>query len=223
MCVHNWEYAPPYVVAHDAIEAGRIGKVQFISMDRLRVEPAGASGSGGKWRSSAASGGGILIDHGWHVFYLMQWLLGAASPESISAHLESMPGADVDHHAELRITFAGGQVGIANLSWRSQVRKTTALISGEAGVITIDGDRVYLTDHDTTVQDLTVADAPDDSYHAAWFSRMAEEFERAIDKGSASDICRQNLVEARAALAIILGARESAASGDTEVKLAGLS
>ncbi len=79
MCVHNWKYAPAYATARRAIEAGRLGAIRFISIDRLRTEPAGAGGSGGKWRASAASGGGILIDHGWHVFYLMYWLLGGTS------------------------------------------------------------------------------------------------------------------------------------------------
>ena len=79
MCVHNWKYAPAYATAHRAIEAGRLGAIRFMSIDRLRTEPAGAGGSGGKWRAAAASGGGILIDHGWHVFYLMNWLLGGES------------------------------------------------------------------------------------------------------------------------------------------------
>jgi predicted dehydrogenase len=87
MCVHNWKYAPPYAVARRAIGEGRLGEIRFISIDRMRTEPAGAGGAGGKWRSAATSGGGILIDHGWHVFYLMQWLLGGVAPESISARL----------------------------------------------------------------------------------------------------------------------------------------
>jgi len=89
ICVHNWKYAPAYAVARRAIEAGRLGAIRFISIDRLRTQPAGAGGSGGKWRAYAASGGGILIDHGWHVFYLMHWLMGGDSPVSISARLES--------------------------------------------------------------------------------------------------------------------------------------
>jgi predicted dehydrogenase len=76
MCVHNGKYAPAYATAHRVIEAGRLGAIRFMSIDRMRTEPAGTGGSGGKWRAAAASGGGILIDHGWHVFYLMNWLLG---------------------------------------------------------------------------------------------------------------------------------------------------
>src|SRR5216684_5301038 len=105
MCVHNWKYAPPYAAARLAIAAGRLGNIRFMSIDRLRTEPAGAGGAGGKWRASAQSGGGILVDHGWHVFYLMRWLLGGVEPISISARLGSpasvvpasvVPANDVD-------------------------------------------------------------------------------------------------------------------------------
>src|ERR1700731_392289 len=108
MCVHNWKYAPAYAVARKAIEAGRLGAIRFISIDRLRTQPAGAGGSGGEWRASAASGGGILIDHGWHVFYLMQWILGGDAPASISAHLEAAAGSDAEDLADLRLAFSSG-------------------------------------------------------------------------------------------------------------------
>ena len=81
MCVHNWKHAPAFETARHALASGRLGALRFISIDRLRTEPAGGAG---KWRSEAASGGGILIDHGWHAFYLAQWLMGDA-PLSVSA------------------------------------------------------------------------------------------------------------------------------------------
>ena len=42
----------------------------------LRTKPA-VSAIPGDWRKDpAVSGGGILVDHGWHNFYLMRRLLG---------------------------------------------------------------------------------------------------------------------------------------------------
>ena len=81
MCVHNWKYAATYRLAHDLIGAGRLGEIRYVALDRLRTAPAGFGiGASGRWRLGAASGGGILVDHGWHVFYLMRWLMGGAGP-----------------------------------------------------------------------------------------------------------------------------------------------
>ena len=219
MCVHNWKYAPAYATARIAIEAGRLGAIRFMSIDRLRTEPAGAGGSGGKWRASAASGGGILIDHGWHVFYLMNWLMGGEKPVSISARLESPAGVDVDDVADVRIRFASGAFSRAHLSWRAPVRRTSALIYGERASLEIEGDRVMLTDRAGKVEDLSVADIPDDSYHSAWFGGVAEEFERAVAEGTNSQTAKRNLDEARVALMLIDAARKSSISNGIEINL----
>ena len=219
MCVHNWKYAPAYAATRKAIEAGRLGPIRFMSIDRLRTEPAGAGGSGGKWRASAASGGGILIDHGWHVFYLMNWLLGGDSAVSISARLESPPGVDVDDVADVRIRFANGSFSRAHLSWRAPVRRTSALIYGERACIEIEGDRMTITDRAGKVEDLSLADAADDSYHSTWFAGVAEEFERAVTEGTDSPVARRNLAEARVALMLIDAARKSSINNGVEIYL----
>ena len=221
MCVHNWKYAPAYAAARRAVEAGRLGEIRFMSIDRLRTEPAGAGGSGGKWRASAASGGGILIDHGWHVFYLMYWMLGGESPVSISARLESPAGVDVDDLADVRVGFGAGRVARAHLSWRAPVRRTSAVIYGERASIEIEGDRVRLTDRSGKAEDLSVADIPDDSYHSAWFGGVADEFERAVSEGTNSPgaVASGNLAEARAALALIDAARQSAVNNGIEINI----
>ncbi len=219
MCVHNWKYAPSYAAARRAIEAGRLGNIRFVSIDRLRTEPAGAGGSGGKWRASAASGGGILIDHGWHVFYLMYWLLSGEKPVSVSARLESPAGVDVDDVADVRIRFASGAFSRAHLSWRAPVRRTSALIYGERACIEIEGDRVTLTDRSGKIEDLSETDMADDSYHSAWFGGVAEEFERAVTEGTNSVVAKRNLAEARVALVLIDGVRKSSISSGVEINL----
>ncbi len=218
MCVHNWKYAPAYAAARRAIEAGRLGAIRFISVDRLRTEPAGAGGSGGKWRASAASGGGILIDHGWHVFYLMNWLLGGEAPTSVSARLESPAGIDVDDVADVRIRFGDGAIGRAHLSWRAPVRRTSALIYGERASLEIEGDRVFLTERSGKSEDLSIPDMADDSYHSAWFGGVAEEFEQAATEGTNSPLASRNLAQARVALMLIEAARRSSVNNGVEIE-----
>src|ERR1700721_1152034 len=219
MCVHNWKYASAYAAARRAIEAGRLGAIRFISVDRLRTEPAGAGGSGGQWRASAASGGGILSDLGGHVFYLMNWLLGRETPPiSVSARLESPVGVDVDDVADVRIRFGNGAIGRAHLSWRAPVRRTAALIYGERASLEIEGDRMLLTERSGKTEDLTVPDMVDDSYHAAWFGGVAEEFERAVTEGTNSPVAGRNLPPAGFALVVIEASRKSSINNGVDIE-----
>jgi predicted dehydrogenase len=228
MCVHNWKHAPAYRRARKFIESGAIGELRYISLARLRGGPAGAGGSsigGERWRLAANRGGGILIDHGWHVFYLMRWLMGGATPAAVSAHLDFQPNggaqpgatvqsvATVDDLADLRVEFPGGRLASAHLSWRSPVRRTSAVIYGDLAMLEIEGDRVVLTRQSGISEDHAVTDMPDDSYHSAWFAGMAADFERAIGEGADGPTIRENHAEVRCALALIDGARRSAADG----------
>jgi predicted dehydrogenase len=220
MCVHNWKYAPAYALARRMIDEGKLGAPRFISLDRIRVEPAGAHDAGGAWRASADSGGGILIDHGWHVFYLMQWLFGGDAPSGISASLSASASGASEDLADLRVTFASGRLARAHLSWRGPVRRTSAMIYGELGMLEIEGDRVTFTDRSGRGEDLSVTDIPDDSYHFAWFAKMAEEFERAVHAGAGCIAAHINLAEARAAIAMTVAGRESALNAGAIIQIA---
>jgi predicted dehydrogenase len=94
---------------------------------------------------------------------------------------------------------------------------TSALIYGERASLEIEGDRVTLADRSGKVEDLSVADIADDSYHAAWFAGVAEEFERAVAEGPNSPIALRNVAEARVSLALIDAARQSAARKGIEI------
>jgi len=216
MCVHNWKHAPAYRRAYELIHSGALGELRYVSLARLRSGPAGAGGSsvgGERWRLAANTGGGILIDHGWHVFYLMQWLMGGAAPTAVSAHLGAQPGAAVDDFADLRVEFCGGGIANAHLSWRSPVRRTSAVIYGEHAMLEIEGDRLVLTSRSGISEDHSVADMPDDSYHSAWFAGIAADFERAIMEGADGATVRENQAEVRSALALTEGAHKSAKDG----------
>jgi len=209
MCVHNWKHAPAFEVARHSLAAGRLGELRFISIDRLRTEPAGGAG---KWRSETSSGGGILIDHGWHAFYLAQWLMDAA-PLSVSAFLARQLGADLDDLADVRLLFPGDRLVRVHLSWRAPLRRTSTTLYGDRAMLEIESDRVILTERSGGIEDLSVPDAPDDSYHSSWFGKVAEDLERAIASGVSAAVVSSNLLEARTALMVIFAARQSAASG----------
>ena len=61
-------------------------------------------------------------------------------------------------------------------------------------------------------------DMADDSYHAAWFGGVAEEFERAVTEGTDSPVARRNLAQARVALVLIEAARKSSINNGVEIE-----
>ena len=85
-----------------------------------------------------------MIDHGWHVFYLMQWLFGGDAPTEFPPLQSSASGASKDL-ADLRVTFPEPSRTGA-FSWRGRARRTLSMIYGELGMLEIQGDRVTFTD-----------------------------------------------------------------------------
>lgn len=220
MCVHNWKHAAASRLAHQLATAGRLGEVRYLALDRLRTAPAGiGTGTGGRWRLGAESGGGILVDHGWHVFYLMRWLMGGSDPAAVSAWLDAGAAGPVEEVADLRVVFPGGRIAGAHLSWRSPVRRTRAMLYGSEAALEVDEDRAILTGRSGKSEDLSMPPEADDSYHSAWFAKVAVDFGAAVAEGADSLLATENLAEARAALALTLGALESNRRGGTQVKL----
>jgi predicted dehydrogenase len=217
-CVHNWKHSPAYRRAFEIISGGKLGELRYCALSRLRTQQAG----GAPWRiDPLIGGGGILIDHGWHVFYLMQWLMGGRAPKTVAARLSNFGGA-VEEIADLTATFEGGAIGYIHLSWRAPVRRTSALLYGEQGMLEIEDTTVRLTSRSGAVEDLSVTDQADDSYHGAWFALLAEEFETAVAQGPQGPIAQQNRREAAAALAMLHAATASNAIGGAPIPLASL-
>ncbi len=223
MCVHNWKYSPAYQRARQLISSGRVGELEYVSMLRLRPGPAGQSGNSATdqepWRLDRGKGGGILIDHGWHVFYLAQFLFDGAQPSGVSARLDHAPGSSIEELADLRVEFPGGRIAHAHLSWRAPVRVTSAMLYGSAAMLVIDGNRLTLLPRSGAAEDHSVDDVTDDSYHPTWFAGLASDFVAAMKEGPIGAIAQANLAEARAVLALTLAARQSSRERQSYINL----
>ncbi len=92
------------------------------------------------------------------------------------------------------------------------------MLYGSKAILEIEGDRVILTSQSGKREDLSVTDAPDDSYHSAWFGNLAAEFESVLT-GANPHAAASNIGEARTALALILAARKSEESDGSSVDL----
>ncbi len=216
--VHNWHHAPVFRAAREAVDKGAIGEPREVEFVTERVEPA--SGGGASWRlDRAIAGGGILVDHGWHQLYVARALLGGPRPVRVSATIETKrwQEASVEDTAHADVEYAGGGVAHLRLTWAGERRRTEVSVRGETGSLRIDGQTVRVRS-DAGGERLWPVDrdAPDDSYHAAWFPRVLDLFDAALEDRVAAG---PNLDEARLNQIVIDAAYRSGEKGGAPIEL----
>jgi predicted dehydrogenase len=221
--VHNWHHAPIVRRTTELIRDGRIGRVNHVVWHTLRQRPAAVGDErGGNWRvDPAVAGGGVLTDHGWHVFYVVQRWIGA-QPRSVSATLERRRYTSwgVEDTASVRVTFEEATAEIL-LTWASDVRRNWAEVSGTAGVLELRDDTLVLKG-DGRGPDRSWSCPPamsDGSHHPDWFDGVASQF---LAEAAGDAPRGANLAEASLCVALERGARESSREGGREVALSGV-
>ncbi len=144
MCAHNQLFLPAVAKAKELLEAGTIGTVYEVRTTDSFYNDFDPNSMG--WRaSSKTSGGGELIDTGYHPTYLMLHLAGGLPVEAtamLSTHrLKFMEGED---SAQVLIRFDNGVVGQLVTSWAYQPAAVTERFSavGELGALHSDGNSV---------------------------------------------------------------------------------
>jgi predicted dehydrogenase len=216
--VHNWHHAPMLSLTGELIRQGEIGEVRRIVWETLRVQPATAGdGSEGNWRvNPALGGGGVLTDHGWHVFYVLPAWVGSR-PQSVGARLETRRHTDiaVEDTASVRLGFADATADIL-LTWAADERRNRVEVHGTEGHIELQGDTLVLTGKDGERRWPGLPALSEGSHHPEWFHKVAERFLAAV-AGDAS--AETNLVEASLCCEIEHLARESSRRGGGQLPL----
>ncbi len=210
--VHNWKYAPLLAAALELVQAGALGEIHTLEWEVHRT--AGSGGGLTDWRQQGGAGtGGILVDHGWHAFYLLVALAGKV-PEAVRARLQPLPGDPygVEHEAEVELRLPGAQARLF-LTWRAAVRRNWGRIQGSRGELVLADDRLLLQR----------AGSPEEihvfpeklsagSHHPQWTRGVMEEFAAEIQTPGRRG---RNLAEAAACARLIhLAYRSQAAGGD---------
>ena len=221
--VHNWHHAPIVRRTAELIREGRIGAVTRVVWHTFRTRPAVTGDEpNGNWRvDPAVAGGGVLTDHGWHVFYVVPRWIGQA-PRSVSATLERRRHVrwDVEDTATVRVTFASATAEIV-LTWASDVRKNWAEVSGTAGALELQDDTLVLrrNGHGTEERWPCPPAMSTGSHHPDWFDAVADQFLAEAGGGAPRS---DNLTEASLCVALEHGARASSREGGREVAVCGV-
>jgi len=147
MCAHNQLYLPVVAKAKELLDEGVLGRVYEVRTTDSFYNDFHPESMG--WRASVAtSGGGELMDTGYHPTYLMLHFAGASPVEAtalLSQHrLSFMEGED---SAQVLVRFENGVVGHLVTSWAYDPPPGTERFSiiGEGGTLRSDGLSLTLT------------------------------------------------------------------------------
>ncbi|MDE1975925.1 MAG: Gfo/Idh/MocA family oxidoreductase [Elusimicrobia bacterium] len=194
-CVHNWAHAPQWRKIHELAASDGLGRLAEMDVHVLRSAPAAAAGPENWRRDPAKSGGGILIDHGWHNLYLIYRTLTPRErdlkPRLRVERVAGAPGAE-DEMA-LSLDFGRTRAHLL-LSWRAAERANRATLKFERGALDLEDDLLRVSgarrEEFRFPEKLSQSSA-----HPAWFSALLGDFLAALDEPG-SGAARENLAEA---------------------------
>jgi predicted dehydrogenase len=228
---HNYKHAPVVQAIRECLDTDRIGTVKSVTLNTMRNTHAkGVTEWHTHWRRHQEySGGGIVMDHGSHSFYLLfDWF--GAYPESVTARTANLfpDRYDTEDNASIVLMFPTGFATV-QLSWTSGVRKVQYAIHGDSGAITVDDDDLELSvmkRHDGPdiaqgavawdVEQRSVASHWGDASHTAWFDALLSRFTEAI---ATRDHVGKDAIDAYHCIATIAAVYASAAAGCREMAL----
>jgi len=213
--VHNWKYSEPFRRVRALLDDGAIGRLTGIAFETTRDGCAHSAGA--DWRMhNALAGGGILVDHGWHAFYLML-ALANERPLAIRAHLARRRylAADVEDSAQCTIEFPS-LIGRLDLTWAGDTRRTRWQLQGQDGRIDVTDDRVSVrrNGHDESFRCSQSLSAG--SHHPEWFGAVIDAFRREITDPS---VRGENLAEAEQCVQLLSLAYASHANSARDERL----
>jgi predicted dehydrogenase len=217
--VHNWHHAPIVKRTAELLAQGAIGEVRRVSWQTLRTKPAAVrDGRGANWRlDPTLAGGGVLTDHGWHVFYVIcRWV--GESPTSVGARLETRRHTAwaVEDTATVHLAFPRATAEIL-LTWAADRRKNRAELIGTEGRLDLEDDTLVLTRNGGQQRWPCPPAMSDGSAHPDWFDPVVSQFVGEVTGAVRPD---GNLAEASLCTTLESLARESSRQGGRAVRLA---
>lgn len=208
--VHNWKHSAQFTALHQLLADGAVGRPQRIRLETIRAGRAVSVGS--EWRGDAQiAGGGILVDHGWHAFYLLLGLAGER-PRQVQATIERRRdrSASVEDTAICRVEFSS-LIGEIFLTWAGDARRTSWLVGGSRGTVTLTDDRGAIEGAGGDRRDLTFGGSlSEGSHHPDWFGAVIGDFAAEIDVPARRG---RNLAEAECCVLLTALAYDSGAQG----------
>lgn len=172
--VNNWVHSDLNRLVSLVLGQGAIGAVRSVELRIGRPDCAlGNAGWMPRWRTDLAySGGGIILDHGWHQFYLLLgWLQQPLETVSAVTRTTDSRHYPVEDEALIEMLFPSAS-GRIELSWTAAGRTNEGLIQGSRGSITAHDDGVVVRTGLSEQKLPFRSRLSQSSYHPEWFQAV---------------------------------------------------
>ncbi len=176
---HQYRYSPQWSSIFQLIKRGEIGDPEFwqVKVERFRAN-AGNPHWNPDWRTlRSISGGGIVLDHGSHLFYLGRLLFG--DPQQMEAKLSCLRHQEygIEDTAEVNMQHAQG-ASLMNMTWAAERRHTEQFLRGSAGEIIVTEEELLLRDLQGNLLEVVSwrEGMSEDSAHTSWYEQLMQCF-----------------------------------------------
>jgi uncharacterized protein (TIRG00374 family) len=171
---HQYRHSPQWEAVARLLP--RLGRVYFVEYEVQRTQAGeGNPNWSPGWRTDHNfAGGGILVDHGAHIFYQLRAILG--EPETVQATVRTLQHRSyrVEDTALVLLDF-GGCLAQVSLTWAARRRGIRFRFVGERGEMV--GDEQSLRVHAETSEDIHFAGGMSrDSNHSEWYAPLFRQF-----------------------------------------------
>ncbi|HYV96148.1 MAG TPA: flippase-like domain-containing protein [Gemmatimonadaceae bacterium] len=201
---HQYHYSPQWQAVVRLLK--RIGRIHLAdySVHRTEANPGNPNWSP-SWRTDRSlAGGGILFDHGAHIFYQLRSVMG--EPASVQATVRTLrhAGYGVEDSALVVLDY-GDRIAEVRLTWAARERAIRFHFVGEAGELVGDDKRVTVRAAKTEEINFDEGMSGNSS-HSGWYAPLMRDL---VARIRANDVRSDGLDEALYVARVIDRAYES--------------
>lgn len=205
---HQYHHSPHWQAVRNLLP--RIGPIHMVDYEVHRTEAnPGNPHWTPSWRTERdLSGGGILVDHGAHIFYQLRSVLG--EPRRVQATVRTLQhhSYDVEDTAHVVLDFEHCLARVS-LTWAARRREIRFRFVGEHGELSGDDQALQLRADTNETIDFAEGMSRDSS-HSDWYAPLFREFAACIRSGNRSS---EKLDEALYVTRLITRAYQSSREG----------
>ena len=206
---HQYHHAPQWRTVRSLLP--RLGRIYLAEYEvhRIRADQGNPNWQP-DWRTDRRlSGGGILVDHGSHIFYQLRVARG--EPATVQATVRRLRHKDygVEDTAFVTLDYGDGLAHV-RLNWAARRREIRFRFVGEAGEIVGDEKGLRLEVGGTVEQVPFAEGMSGDSSHSEWYGPLLRAFSTRV---RTRDRSTQALDEAVYVTRLITRAYESSEKG----------